>query len=126
MYAFQEEPRIHSKPFCTKDQLNKIWDTIEKEVEVNCVSREPCNYEKYDIVSEEFSQSNETLNEPKGAILQFQLAGRTVEHRDSSLAYDMQSLISEIGGNLGLTLGISGMSLVDLFYAMISKFLPKL
>ncbi len=36
-----------------------------------------------------------------------------VEYRISYVNYDLQSWISEIGGTIGLTLGISGLSLVD-------------
>ncbi len=36
-----------------------------------------------------------------------------VEYNINSISYDGQSLIGEIGGTLGLTLGLSGFSLVD-------------
>ena len=36
-----------------------------------------------------------------------------VEYRISYVNYDLQSWISEIGGTIGLTLGISGLSLVE-------------
>ena len=66
LYAFQEEPRIHSKPFCTNDQFNEMYGMIKNELKEKCISREPCKYEKFDIVLEEFSQSNENLQgEPR-------------------------------------------------------------
>jgi hypothetical protein len=42
-----------------------------------------------------------------------QLADPIVEYNIDSISYDMQSLIGEVGGTLGLTLGLSIFSLVD-------------
>lgn len=36
-----------------------------------------------------------------------------VEHHTTYISYDIQSLIGELGGVIGMTLGLSGMSLAD-------------
>ena len=42
-----------------------------------------------------------------------------VESTIESISYDLQSLISEVGGVLGLTLGLSGVSLAKLVSAFL-------
>ena len=44
-----------------------------------------------------------------------------VESTIESINYDLQSLISEVGGVLGLTLGLSGVSLTKLLSFVINK-----
>ena len=48
-----------------------------------------------------------------------------VEYRISYVNYDLQSWISEIGGTIGLTLGISGLSLVEVISDAIKRLFLK-
>ena len=48
---------------------------------------------------------------------------KVVEYNIAFLSYDLQSLISEIGGTLGLTLGFSGLSLYNLVTWGFKRFL---
>ena len=52
------------------------------------------------------------LDEEKSTI-ELVLASPIVEYNIDSISYDLQSLIGEIGGTLGLTLGLSIYSLMD-------------
>ena len=48
-----------------------------------------------------------------------------VEHMDTYVSYDLLSLIGEIGGILGLTLGASGMSVVVTLLTYLVQINPK-
>ena len=50
-----------------------------------------------------------------GSVVKIQLASPNVLTIKDSVAYDLQSLIGEVGGTLGLFLGLSTMSFIDLF-----------
>ena len=56
-----------------------------------------------------------------GSALQIQLDGPNVQTIEDSVAYDLQSLIGEVGGTLGLFLGLSTMSFIDLFEFIVRK-----
>ena len=47
-------------------------------------------------------------------LIELVFASPIVEYNIDSISYDLQSLIGEIGGTLGLTLGLSIYSLLDL------------
>ena len=55
-----------------------------------------------------------------GSALKIQLESPDVQVIEDSFAYDLQSLIGEVGGTLGLFLGLSTMSFID-FIEFISK-----
>ena len=48
-----------------------------------------------------------------GSVLKIQLKSSNVYTIKDSIAYDLQSLIGEVGGTLGLFLGLSTMSFID-------------
>ena len=48
-----------------------------------------------------------------GSVLEIQLKSSNVYTIKDSIAYDLQSLIGEVGGTLGLFLGLSTMSFID-------------
>ena len=48
-----------------------------------------------------------------------------VEHHETYVNYDFQSLVGEVGGVLGLTLGLSGLSMIDNFTKWIFSLFSK-
>ena len=56
-----------------------------------------------------------------GSALKIQLESPNVQTIEDSVAYDVQSLIGEVGGTLGLFLGLSTMSFIDLFEFIFRK-----
>ena len=56
-----------------------------------------------------------------GAALKIQLDSPNVYTMEDSIAYDLQSLIGEVGGTLGLFLGLSTMSFIDLIEFIFQK-----
>ena len=49
----------------------------------------------------------------ENSTIELVLASPIVEYNIDSISYDLQSLIGEIGGTMGLTLGLSIYSLID-------------
>ena len=70
-----------------------------------CPNVEQCHKTKYDMEIVTYD-NNQT-------VLYVRYQNPVVEYRISYVNYDLQSWISEIGGTIGLTLGISGLSLVE-------------
>ena len=79
------------------------------------MSVKPCYFEKYSAKIEE-SESHD--NHP---IVEIEFCEKNVEQFIESINYNLQNLISEIGGNLGLTLGLSGMSFIEKAYELLKS-----
>ena len=60
-----------------------------------------------------------------GSTMIIKLESPNVKSVVDSFAYDLQSLIGEVGGTLGLCLGLSMISFVDFFEFIIRKFFPN-
>ena len=56
-----------------------------------------------------------------GSALQIQFESTNVQNIEDSVAYDLQSLIGEVGGTLGLFLGLSTMSFIDFIEFIFKK-----
>jgi hypothetical protein len=54
-------------------------------------------------------------------VIKVQYLDPIVEYNIDSINYDLQSMIGEVGGTLGLTLGLSGLSLVQMVFYLIRK-----
>ena len=59
-----------------------------------------------------------------GSVLKIQLDSPNVQTIEDSVAYDLQSLIGEVGGTLGLFLGLSTMSFIDFIEFIFRKLFP--
>ena len=75
-------------------------------------SKQACNQTRYTL---DFTTSGWTdiSNVPSKAKLRIVYSNPIVEYNTDSISYDLQSLIGEIGGTLGLTIGLSFFSLVE-------------
>ena len=80
-----------------------------------CVRFETCTKIRYHTIHKPVNQ--ESKNESKNTSSIFVAFGNPeVEYRNTYISYDLLSLIGELGGILGLTLGASGMALIDLMF----------
>ena len=101
------------------------WDDIQHEIKKKkkCPSGSKCNRPMYNIKTE-FTQSTVAdFADDYKAIVDIQLESPTVQNVVDSYAYDSQSLIGEVGGTLGLFLGLSTYSLVEFITYFMEKFI---
>jgi hypothetical protein len=82
-----------------------------------CPNVEPCHQAKYDMKIVTYDNNH--------SVLYVRYQNPVVEYRISYVNYDLQSWISEIGGTIGLTLGISGLSLVEVVSDAIKNFVLR-
>ena len=96
--------------------MNEILDSIVKQnIEFEeCKIEQACRQSKYFLNMATYDSNQTQVN-----IL---FEDKVVEYNIAFLSYDLQSLISEIGGTLGLTLGFSGLSLYNLVCLLFKKF----
>ena len=95
------------KQECSKEVVKEVIGHLRKS-DV-CRTESVCNTTKYSASWLEFDITDPMLKE----VLLLTYEDYEVEHHDTTINYGLQSLISEIGGVLGLTLGASILSLFD-------------
>ena len=113
---------FHIQPYkrygnpCNILEMNEILDSIVKQnMEFGeCKIEQACRQSKYFLNMATYDSNQTQVN-----IL---FEDKVVEYNIAFLSYDLQSLISEIGGTLGLTLGFSGLSLYNLVCLLFKKF----
>ncbi len=88
------------------DDLDPEWT---KKTRHECVSMQACHQDKYSLSVEQ--QKLDFLEE---TIVVFSFNEMVVEYAEDVMSYDFFSFIGECGGILGLTLGMSGLSLVEI------------
>ena len=81
-----------------------------------------CNHPIYNTRTE--LTKSTTVSDEK-ATLYIQLDSPVVQNVIDSYAYDSQSLVGEVGGTLGLFLGLSTYSLVEFITYFMEKFLNR-
>ena len=85
----------------------------------------PCNRTIYEDLFEEKSNSQADYGEAagvNGSKVIIQYSNPYIQVIKDFRSYDMQSLIGEVGGTLGLLLGFSFVSIFDLFEQIIEGF----
>ena len=104
--------------YCTKNQLLSAYESTFEGSKIGmildeiCLSHQPCVYETYSSRVEESFLDDENSS-PQ---VKIEFSTSIVDRLVTDFAYDFQSLISEVGGALGLTLGLSGFSLIEAMY----------
>jgi hypothetical protein len=96
---------------CNSSVHRKVMETKWETWMRHCYSKQACNQTKYQMQPlrvhwpqyADYTSINVKYVDP------------IVEFNIDSISYDEQSMISEIGGTLGLTIGWSGFSIVSLF-----------
>ena len=94
-----------------EDWYDKMWQVKD------CPTSPKCNRTIYKM---EVEKEESTWSEFK-ASLKIQLESPNVQNVIDSHAYDLQSLIGEVGGTLGLFLGLSTYSFVEFVEYLINK-----
>ena len=102
--SFLDDLRQPNIPFCN---ISVLMDVLCKDRSAECVSAEPCYYETYKA---HFIHEANTQNASQ---IKLKYERMMVDHVKEYISYDGQSLFSEIGGTMGLCLGISGRSLYE-------------
>ena len=97
------------------------WNGFKNEITRKrlCPSGLKCNRPIYNVRTEITKSS---VPDDNKAIVDIQLESPTVQNVIDSYAYDSQSLVGEIGGTLGLFLGLSTYSLVEFVTYLLEKF----
>ena len=100
------------------------WRDIRYDIRRNkvCPSGLKCNHPIYNMRTE--LTKSTTVSDEK-ATLHIQLESPIVQNVVDSYAYDSQSLVGEVGGTLGLFLGLSTYSLVEFITYFMEKFLNR-
>ena len=104
-------------PICTRNQALDIYRQVfqNSTLRHQCPKVQACSQISYSL---NLMQYDRVDNRSK-ITMTFQ--DPIVESTIESISYDLQSLISEVGGVLGLTLGLSGVSLTKLLSFVINK-----
>ena len=105
-------------PNCNQDTVKQILEIYRKigsacNITLTCTSetfrvtiREHVNFSKFDML-------DLTFNSPE------------VQYYHTYVSYDMLSFVSEVGGILGLTLGISGVSLFGITFNTLQNMIQR-
>ena len=118
-------------PFCIGSEheendlplIIKSWQNLLQNATIDCPAKPKCKKSIYDVSFEPFQEGHGTSKSK----LKIQLASSKVVFIEDSHDYDLQSLIGEVGGTLGLLLGLSFFSLFELIdYLATSFFNPNL
>ena len=118
-----EEKSIHNEIILESLQTKvEKWRDIRYDIRRNkiCPSGLKCNHPIYNMRTE-LTKSIDS----KRATLHIQLESPIVQNVIDSYAYDSQSLVGEVGGTLGLFLGLSTYSLVEFITYFMEKFLDR-
>ena len=92
---------------CSKKQILAYFE--DPRYKQKCKNQQVCKTYKYHYMEKKYEYNGNGKNETS---VRFILQDPEVEHYHTAPDYDLQSLISEIGGVLGITLGASGLSLI--------------
>ncbi len=93
-------------PKCSIQQVQEALKKMDNQtISPDCQGLKKCEKVRYEITSKDVHSSNKTF-------LFVQFEDTEVEKHLNYVSYDGFSLIGEIGGYLGLTLGFSGVSII--------------
>ena len=95
------------------------WETYLHQI-MDCPKMPYCNRTIFKLDIEKTKLLENPVN-PTNAYLKIQLESPNVQNIIDSYSYDLQSLIGEVGGTLGLFLGLSTYSFVEFIEYLINK-----
>ena len=104
----------HSTSDCSKNQ--------DRTLSRSCKSPLNCKRSIYEVSYQPLAERISGVNR---SLLKIQVSSPYVQVMKDSRTYDFQSFIGEVGGTLGLTLGLSFLSLVNLLEYFVTKLFPK-
>jgi hypothetical protein len=120
--AFEDQNSIKNKyKYCDADLLRMEQSVLGLEIIKNmdktvCHVRQPCNIIKYFINVDSYPSISDNTS-----MVILKIQSPTIEYIVDTYYYDAQSFIGEVGGTLGLLLGLSILSLVDVINWLITK-----
>ncbi len=94
------------------------WHLAVERHSEDCPLVPRCTRTIYDTYKEPFASGSVG---PMKAKLRIALADRNIQYITDNISYNTQSFIGEVGGTLGLFLGLSFMSFVDFLDYLVSK-----
>ena len=98
-------------PVCPNDVIKKI---MTRNFETNCTRSNPCRHTKFQI--KEYHQRSGT---PHISILSLEYPQEFGEYQHTYVSVDEQTLISKMGGLIGIAFGWAGLSIVPIMnYAL--------
>ena len=115
----------HDLPPCEDAIVSEIFkdilfnETTDPEFFKICNSKHACHQDKYKLSEKMAHKSNFPADKIQ---MIFTIKDPAVTHYDSTINYDDQSLVGEVGGTIGLTLGLSFLSLAELLAWIINKY----
>ena len=101
-------------PNCSNEVFMEI---MNKKYSSTCSQLAPCEHTMYELVSEYEMR----MPEQSEAVFSIVLKHDTEEHQHTDISVGRQSLLSQIGGISGITLGWCGMTLVELICPILDK-----
>lgn len=113
-----DDLRQEKAPICNNSITLSYLSELQhgfKGVLKECHNRQACNQTKYLLMK--LAKNNKIGD----TVIKVQYLDPIVEYNIDSINYDLQSMIGEVGGTLGLTLGLSGLSLVQMVFYLIRK-----
>ena len=106
---------FHSNlPNCSDDIIRNAWK-FDENIESYCTSTLVCESSRFSTTMRVYE------NYSAQTVIEFSYTTPEVEHHLSYINYDLQNLIGEIGGLLGITLGLSGLSIFQLMLTSIQR-----
>ena len=111
MFLFQGQHLEHfipkQIPKCTENETKEALKAISKKTS-NCNQRRTCNSTRY---TSTYKIQETWIGNKTALVVLFETP--EVEYHNTYISYDFLSLIGEVGGILGLTLGASFLSLTE-------------
>ena len=126
-----------SLPVCTSMEqmmkhqrmMRKIFTMELKMVRKTTSCNPPCHYNEYQVTGDPVTLSTKILSksedEPDHQALLLSFSSTDVETRTESLIYKPLNFVAELGGALGLFLGVSFMTVWDIIMIIIVFFKKK-
>ena len=111
----QEEYLQLGLPECDQKVVKNATSLFLNPDQTSCIETSVCNKTKFSFTMQEFNFEDKSVSFSIG----FQ--DPEIEHHHTLITFDLLSLFGEIGGVLGLTLGLSTMSLIQVLINAITK-----
>ena len=93
-------------PVCPNDIIKEI---MEKNYDTDCSDSIPCEHTKYQIKEFNWQPGNSHTS-----ILSLEYSQEFGENQNTYVSVDEQTLISKIGGLIGITFGLAGLNIMPL------------
>lgn len=118
-------PGFSELPFCNPEIIGKVLNMSCTECDEQCNNTKACSSTLYRVKQTpiEISWIPDDLLRNNTTLLAFEFSSFQVEHYISYISYDFLSLVAELGGLMGMTLGIAFSSIGDLMANLTKKLL---